>query len=149
MKVIGTTNNGSVIVEWEEKDRITIEALRELVNGFPDVVGRPVVETVLKPMVQAAPAPDGLKACLVCGRMFKPRTSEKLCGETCRKQRSDEQKAEHYRRTSGKATKAAPAVPSKVDRLAAIKAAAQRLEIKSNPLNKAAEAHRRLQEEEG
>ncbi len=121
MKLIGRTETGNAIVEIEYA---WIAALKDAIASL-ETVTAPAAIAAAGPVVrQKRPMcskPSGKeKTCAVCGKTFKPKTSEVTCSIECRKAREQAQKKTYSK-------PAAPANP-KAARLDMIRKLNQRLD---------------------
>ena len=121
MKKIGETSGGTTIVEMNKADWAFLGRIAEVCAG---VGAAPVDSTVLPPdavrlqtVAVAQPAkpkatkkakpvpaakPSGkTKACVICGKVFAPKTSEKTCGPKCRKEKEQKYAREWYEKKAG------------------------------------------------
>ena len=145
MKKIGETSGGTTIVEMNKADWAFLGRIAEVCAG---VGAAPVDSTVLPPdavrlqtVAVAQPAkpkatkkakpvpaakPSGkTKACVICGKAFTPKTSNKTCGPQCAKENDKRHKQNWY----GKKAPAATGV-TKEERLKMIKAAAVKVGLR-------------------
>jgi hypothetical protein len=127
MKKIGETSGGTTIVEMNKADWAFLGRIAEVCAG---VGAAPVDSTVLPPdavrlqtVAVAQPAkpkatkkakpvpaakPSGkTKACVICGKAFTPKTSEKTCGPKCWAERNTQCKRASKEKAEGK-----PAAPA-------------------------------------
>jgi len=111
MRKIGETSGGTVLMELTKADWVFLGRIAAVCSGASDVEAEPVpaaparaVAAVAQPpKPKAVPAPKAahkVKACVVCGKEFSPKTSELTCSEPCRNERLLQQKRA-YAKTTG------------------------------------------------
>jgi predicted nucleic acid-binding Zn ribbon protein len=152
MRKIGETSGGTVILEMNKADWTFLGRIAEVCTGSapttvvmelnkPDTsaeaFARPVA-TVAHPKPKAAPAPKAahkVKACVVCGKEFAPKTSELCCSPECKLKREQEQKRAYAKKVYVPARQAKRQAlgltkDAKAERLAMLKQVATRMHLR-------------------
>jgi len=166
MHTIGTTENGSTIVEVSSVELEVMRALKQ-VMGIVRAFSQPLAPIQPAPAPTHTPAPKakrpaktpraapahkpatapaaaGNRICLACGKPFAVRRKDQTCcNPVCRNRVRNRNRAS----VASSPKHAAPAAPAKPDRLAALRAAAARLQER-DPLALAADKARTLAAED-